>query len=249
VRNKSRILLVLALVLATGSLAAAQVAQQQPADPMDERIQALVERELEKKDFRQVTAAVADGVVTLTGEVQHLYARNQAVALARKVKNVKSVVDQLTIETGMSNVSVAEGVAHQVRTYPYFGVFDDINVMAKDGVVLLLGSVTTPNKARELEDRVSRVPGVREIQNKIEVLPSSPSDDQIRVQLAYAIYRDPMFEQYASLSNPPIHVIVNRGHVTLTGAVGSQMEKTKVEMVARSIFGVFSVTSKLSIER
>jgi len=244
-----RVLLLLALTVSTGSLSAAQVAQQQSADPLDGRIQALVEKELDKKDLRLVTVAVAGGVVTLTGEVQHLYARKQAVTQARKVKDVKSVIDQLTIETGMSDVAVAEGVAHQVRSYSYFTVFDDINVMAKDGAVLLVGAVTTPNKAREIEDRVSRVPGVREVVNKIEVLPSSPSDDQIRVQLVYAIYRDPMFEQYASLTNPPIHIIVNRGHVTLTGVVGSQMEKTKVEMVARSIFGVFSVTSRVNVER
>ena len=229
--------------------AAAFPGPQGGAGTFDGRLQAQVEKELDKKGFRTITVAVSDGVVTLTGEVQHLYGRTQAVTIAGKVKDVKSVVDQLAFETGISDVSVAEGVAREVRSYPRFGVFDDISVRARNGSVELMGAVTDPSKARDIEQRIMRVPGVHEVKSSIVVLATSPGDDQIRYLTANRLYGDPMFEQYASMSNPPIHIIVDRGHVTLTGAVGTQMEKQKAEMIARGVFGVFSVTNRLFVER
>jgi len=47
--------------------------------------------------------------------------------------------------------------------------------------------------------------------------------------------------------NPPIHLIVENGRVTLTGAVGSEVERVKAEMIARSTFGVFNVENKLRV--
>jgi osmotically-inducible protein OsmY len=46
--------------------------------------------------------------------------------------------------------------------------------------------------------------------------------------------------------NPPIHIIVEHG-VTLTGAVGSKVERQKAEMIARTTFGVFNVENRLLI--
>jgi osmotically-inducible protein OsmY len=46
-----------------------------------------------------------------------------------------------------------------------------------------------------------------------------------------------------------VHVIVERGNVTLTGAVFSEVERRKAEAIARGTFSVMSVTNKLRIER
>ena len=47
--------------------------------------------------------------------------------------------------------------------------------------------------------------------------------------------------------NPPIHIIVERGHVTLEGVVNSNVDR----MLARSLasaFGAFSVTNDLKTD-
>jgi len=49
--------------------------------------------------------------------------------------------------------------------------------------------------------------------------------------------------------NPPIHIVVKHGRVTLTGVVISEVERRKAEQIARSIFGVLSVENKLRLER
>jgi osmotically-inducible protein OsmY len=52
---------------------------------------------------------------------------------------------------------------------------------------------------------------------------------------------------YAQRSNPPIHIIVERGNVTLTGAVRSNAEKRQAESIVRSTFGVQQVTNRLAV--
>ena len=46
-------------------------------------------------------------------------------------------------------------------------------------------------------------------------------------------------------SVPPIHVIVNGGHVTLEGVVNNEGDKNMAEIRAKQVPGVFSVTNNL----
>jgi hyperosmotically inducible protein len=215
----------------------------------DSVIQAQVERQLSKKSINDVTVAVKDGVVTLSGQVANLYVKNQALELARKTADVKSVASQLTIERAESDRDVAEQIAGGVRSYPYYTVFDDVNVFVKDGVVTLTGAVTEPRKANDIVNMASRVTGVQEIKNEFVVLSVSGTDAQLRVSIANQIFSDPLFTQYSMQAVPPIHIVVQGGKVTLTGVVATKMERTKAEMIARGVFGVFSVENKLRVER
>ena len=135
-------------------------------------------------------------------------------------------------------------VQRQVLRYTHFKIFDSISADVEDGVVTLAGRVTMPYKRSDIERRVREVPGIREVHDRIEVLPASQSDDRLRYNIARAIYGHPMFEPYAMSVNPPIHVIVERGRVTLEGVVNSEVDR----MIARSIatsFNAFSVTNNL----
>ena len=76
------------------------------------------------------------------------------------------------------------------------------------------------------------------------MLPVSIFDDELRFRIARAIYGNSSFWQYASMVNPPIHIVVNRGRVALEGVVNSNVER----MLARSLatgFGAFEVTNLL----
>jgi hyperosmotically inducible protein len=81
----------------------------------------------------------------------------------------------------------------------------------------------------------------------ITLLPVLQMDDRIRVTIANRTYTDPLFGYY-SRANPPIHVIVENGHVTLVGIVASDIQRRKAELTARSVSGVFSVDDKLRLE-
>ena len=57
-----------------------------------------------------------------------------------------------------------------------------------------------------------------------------------------------MLWQYQFRAVPPIHIVVENGHVTLEGVVARQMEKQVAGVQANSVSGVFSVENNLRVE-
>ena len=139
---------------------------------------------------------------------------------------------------------VFDRISNQVNRYTQYTIFDSISASVDNGRVILSGWVTMPYKRDDIEQRVRRVDGVVSVENGINVLPVSTFDDELRFRIARAIYGNSSFWQYASMVNPPIHIIVNGGRVTLEGVVNSNVER----MLARSLatgFGAFEVTNLL----
>jgi osmotically-inducible protein OsmY len=137
------------------------------------------------------------------------------------------------------DLQVFNDVATAVNHYTQFTIFDNVDVAVKDGVVTLTGDVTMPYKRDDIEKRVAKVDGVRQVINQIKVLPVSPSDDQLRYRIARAIYDNPNFWNYAIGPNPPIHIIVEHGRVTLTGVVNNDADR----LIARSLAHQFPAMS------
>jgi len=145
------------------------------------------------------------------------------------------------------DLQVFRDVSKQVLRYSRFTIFDSVHASVDEGVVTLTGKVTMPFKSTDIAKRVSKVEGVREVHNKIEELPVSIYDDELRYRIARSIYGNSSFWNYAAMANPPIHVIVERGHVTLEGVVNSNVER----MLARSLASqhlAFSVTNNLKTD-
>ena len=147
----------------------------------------------------------------------------------------------------ISDADLADRVAAAVRGYVNFGIFDDISIEVENRAVTLTGRVTMPFKKNEIEAKVKQVDGLRSLTNRIEVLPVSIYDSERRQRLALAIYGHPAFRHYASMVTPPIHIVVENGKVTLTGAVFSNVEKVLAASLAQ-IPGVMSVKNELKTD-
>jgi hyperosmotically inducible periplasmic protein len=142
------------------------------------------------------------------------------------------------------DLQVANDVIRTVNNYSRFSIFDDVSVQVNNGMVTLTGKVTMPFKATDIAKRVAEVESVKGVDNRIEALPASFFDDQLRYRIARTIYGSPDFVSYAALANPPIHIVVDRGRVTLTGVVNSEVDKRLARTLA-SFSGAFSVKSEL----
>lgn len=145
------------------------------------------------------------------------------------------------------DLQVFNDIANQVNRYTQLTIFDSISAEVVEGRVQLTGWVTMPYKRDDIEKRVRKVEGIVSIDNKIGVLPVSHFDDDLRFRIARAIYGHSLFWNYAMMANPPIRVVVNRGHVTLEGVVQSNVER----MLARSLasgFGAFEVKNLLKTD-
>ena len=141
-------------------------------------------------------------------------------------------------------LQVFKEIQKQINYYAYFTIFDNVDVgIDETGLVTLTGSVTNPYKRRRIEDRVDDVDGVLAVNNQIEVLPVSRFDDRLRYLAARAIYGHPALGQYIR-THPSIHIVVKRGHVTLTGVVNNEGDET-IALLQAGHVGAFSVTSEL----
>jgi hyperosmotically inducible periplasmic protein len=150
-------------------------------------------------------------------------------------------------QSDRKDFQVLKDVATSVDRYTRFTIFDDVSAGVKDGVVTLTGKVTMPFKRDDIAKRVATVDGVREVNNRIDVLPVSQFDDELRVRIARSIYGNANFWNYGIMPNPPIHIVVEHGRVTLTGVVQSEVDR----MLARSLatqFGALSVTNALKTD-
>src|SRR5947209_5830087 len=144
---------------------------------------------------------------------------------------------------------IVKEVHHELVMLPYYGVFDNLSYKVDpDGTVTLVGQVARPTLKSDAENAMKRIEGVERVDNQIQILPTSPRDDQIRLATYRAIYGNSVLSPYALRAVPPIHIIVNQGHVTLEGAVAKQMDKQVAEMQAKSVPNVFSVTNNLRVE-
>jgi osmotically-inducible protein OsmY len=244
--TKARIGVALAVALVASIVSAAPGPQHVPLT--DQAIRAQVEHRLIEEGIHGVSVDVRERTVTLSGTVSSLWERDEAVEQGRKVDDVLAVANALTILRAEGDDALAETIAAKLRRYVFYSIFDDVYVEVVDGVATLTGYVTMPYKSQAMAKLASRVAGVQGVADKVEALPVSGSDDSIRYAIAMRIYNDPLFWNYAIQIDPPIHVVVRHGRVTLTGVVLSEVERRKAEAIARSVFGVFSVDNHLRLE-
>jgi hyperosmotically inducible protein len=139
-------------------------------------------------------------------------------------------------------------VRHELVMLPFYSVFDNLQYQVEGGKVTLLGQVSRPVLRGDAEAAVKHIEGVEAVDNQIEVLPTSFGDDRIRRAEYRAIYSFPTLQMYSVRSVPPIHIIVNSGHVTLEGAVAREADKDAAGIRANTIPDVFSVVNNLRVD-
>ncbi len=190
-----------------------------------------------------------DGVATLTGSVDSLGVKHDAERAARRAEDVVEVVNHIDVRAeDITARQIAEQARKEIVTYYAYGIFDHVMLEAEGNRLVVSGQVTDPYKKTDIGNFLARVKGVAELENNLEVLPTSIYDDQLRITVARAIYNDPYFVHYATQAIPPIHIIVKNGNVTLEGVVASTIDRAKAENDARFAATFFSLTDNLRVE-
>ncbi len=153
----------------------------------------------------------------------------------------------LAATSGSSAPPLAKQVEHKLLMLPYYGVFDNLQYTVEGNSVTLAGQVVFPWLRGDAVAAVRSVPGIGPVIDKIQVLPPSPMDNQIRWAELRAFYRQAPLNRYALGPNPGIHIIVKNGHVTLEGVVQTQFDKNIANIAANGVPNVFSVTNNLRV--
>ncbi len=239
------------LFLAASVLTAGLMAETTGASRYDQSIQTKVQAELAgKNEFRNVQSTVQDGIITLTGSVDLYQQKLDAAKKVRKTSEVQGVRNLIAVEG--KSVADAELAAQLDRKLYYDRVgydvaFNYITAEVENGTVILTGEARLEVARDSAQALADRMPGVKDVVNDVKVSPTSIFDDQIRVRILRAIYRDPVLNHYAIDPARPIRILVDNGHVTLDGVVGTKMDKQVAGLRANQVFGAFSVQNNLLV--
>jgi hyperosmotically inducible periplasmic protein len=145
------------------------------------------------------------------------------------------------------NVSLSREIHHQILVLPFYSVFDSIKFSLDGHKVTLTGQVLRRNLKEHAEAAIKSIEGVDAVVNQIEVLPPSPSDDDLRDAVYRALYEDSTLARYAIQNIPPVHIIVKNGMVTLEGSIDSVSDKTLAATRAGSVTNVSAVKNNLVV--
>lgn len=213
--------IVLALSLAGGTAVGA------PKDVTDGQITGQVEEELlfdPAVPYNQIDVETRLKVVTLTGTVDNLLAKQRAARLARTVRGVSAVVNRIDIEprkrvTPAALERNARGaLIHNPATESY-----DVRVSAdKNGTVTLTGTVDSWQERELTGKMVAGVIGVRKIDNQVVVqITGKRNPVEIKKEIEQKLKWD------ALVKAPLIDVAVKDRTAYLSGIVGSAAEKQR----------------------
>jgi hyperosmotically inducible protein len=167
--------------------------------------------------------------------------------------------------------SAVEGIREELMHLPYYGVFDFLAFSYERGTVTLMGYAYHPGLKKDAVRAAKRASNVDEVKDKIEELPASTADDELRWRTYYAIYRDPFLSRYAPggglLRRGPfarfgagpfaglepagdysIHIIVKNLRTILFGVVDNESDKTLANVKARGVTGSFGVDNQLTVQ-
>jgi osmotically-inducible protein OsmY len=198
------------------------------------------------RDTRRIEFSVEDHEITLRGQVQTFWVKNQAIKRTLAVPGVETVVSELEIPVAENDNEVAQEVAKTISRYPNYTIWDHIDGRINNGNVTLTGRVTPDwNKADDIFERVAKVKGVQDLQSSIRTLSPSQGDRNLRQAIASKVFSSSHFERVASMQNPPFHIIVDNSVVTLVGYVQSNIELQELQMIIAQTQGILRVDNQL----
>jgi osmotically-inducible protein OsmY len=209
-----------------------------------------VQSKLNKSQFKNIKVDVQNGVATLSGTVDLYEYKVDADKRVHKVKGVTAVRND--IEVAGPNVPDAElqaklGEKLEYDRVGYGNVFNAITLNVQNGVVTLGGHARTYVDRDSALALVSTYPGVKEVENEIQVDPVSMMDDRTRIEVARAVYSYPSLNKYAIDPAKTIRISVQNGNVELYGVVDTQADKEAAYIRANGVPGVFSVKNYLQV--
>lgn len=236
------------------------------AEQIVNEVVALLERETSVNlHLLPLYLSLADGVLTMEGEVEHIMAKKRALEVAAAVPGVGGIVDRIRLvpaarmEDGelrdhVCNALLAEKLLSATAIWAVVkgkpevvreadGSLGSIDVEVTAGVVTLNGAVSSLSAKRLAGVLAWWVPGSRDVVNGIEVSPfEEDNDDEVVDAVRLALEKDPF------VNAGQIKVGCRNYTVTLDGLVKNAAQRQMAEADAWYIFRVDRVVNQLRIE-
>lgn len=162
----------------------------------------------------------------------------KAIAIAASVMLIGNV--SLSASEQDDRIETAAKESYTFKTYLKN---DSVKVDAKDGVVVLKGTVNEASSKRLAEDTVENLPGVVRVDNRLKVRYEEPEKSD--TWLATKIRSTLIFHR--NVSSTKTGVDVAEGVVTLRGEAANQAQKDLTEEYVRDVEGVKEVRNEIVV--
>jgi osmotically-inducible protein OsmY len=194
---------------------------------------------------RDVAVVVERGIVTLSGVADSYGTRQAAEQAAWRVGGVIGVNNNIVVDPtqlGMPTDAEITAYLRDRMEKDFLVPKGRITVSVRDGIVTLRGSVDLHLQREAAYEEAADAKGVRGVNNEITIGPSQASPQEISAAIQKALTRD------AQVEASHVQVIVDGGHVTLSGEARSFAERQAAEDAAWRARGVTDVTDNIAIQ-
>jgi osmotically-inducible protein OsmY len=169
-----------------------------------------------------VDVSTSQGIVTLSGSLDNLLAKERAVRIAESIRGVRGVIDQTTVTpVSRSDEDINKDIAAALKQDPATESYQ-VAASVQNAVATLTGSVGFYGE-KQLATRIAEgIKGVKEVRNNVTIdYLAKPTNtqiaDDIKARLQWDIW----------INGELIKPVVEDGKVTLTGTIGSAISKTR----------------------
>ena len=196
-----------------------------PKAVTDHGITAAVDRALvfEKGVFpSRVDVNTSEGIVTLSGAVSNLLAKNRAVKIAESIRGVRAAIDRINVTPVVRpDADIRKDILAALRLDPATESYR-VSLSVEKAVAMLSGTVGSFTE-KQLAARIAAgVKGVQEVRNDLTISYRAKRTDfqiasDVKARLQWDIW----------INGDQISSVVKDGKVTLTGAVASAISKSR----------------------
>ena len=192
-------------------------------------------------DGSAVGVAARSGTVTLTGFIDTYSAKLAAERAAKRVHGVRAVANDIQVRLRLerTDADIAQDAARALElrnTIP-----EGVQAVVHNGHVTLTGKVDWLFQKESAETAVQHIRGVRGVLNHITVAPRAPARDVHR-RIVKALHQD------ADVDGRHITVTVSDNTATLTGTVGTWLQRDCAERAAANAPGIVHVANRIVVQ-
>ncbi len=225
----------------------------------------------------KINTSTTDGIVTLTGVVRDQVDKDLAGRLAKTVKGVKEVQNELTVQRNVAevkehadwrqevddaamNARIRRQLAYNAGTKTAM-----LDIDVNGSTVLVSGEVDSAQKKKDIERVIDETSGVSRVESTIVVVEKKDADTKVvdrddnkvaqTAEEAVDDLSDEWIEKMVesrimwneNLGINQIDVEVDSGVCTLTGALPSESQKKLAASIASTTDGVKSVVNSITV--
>lgn len=196
-------------------------------------------------DSDDISIAVHEGVVTLSGPVPTYAQKRAAERTVMRLAGVKGIANEIEVrlpsEHARSDVDLAQAAIDAIERNIQVPA-DSVTVTVEDAWITLEGVVHWDYQRRRAERAVRYLMGVKGISNVLRVKERT-TPGNLRERIRHALER--RIDEEARR----INVSVDDDKVTLTGTVPSWTDRDDIENAVWAAPGISTVENKLKVSR